>query len=198
MEFQKHVETLRELHTKAKVGDLTPEDQARYQTARDELARVVLLAQQIGVQPGQPARRAVRATRVLQAHIEVSGGAMLAVTVQLSAGGFGALLTKAPNVGDEVKVALHVRKDTFHAAARVLNVTPQGRNFLASFQFVGLSEAESERLQMLVFDTILDQLPQEDQAPATDAADADGAQAAKASRHHTPPVMDAVEWFRPS
>ena len=76
----------------------------------------------------------------------------------MSSGGFGALLTRAPQVGEQVKIALRVpgsRK--LQARARVVDVKQRLENATASFQFVDLDEPEIERMEVFVYDAILEQ-----------------------------------------
>jgi hypothetical protein len=62
-------------------------------------------------------------------------------------------------VGDEVKIVLRIPSgEPLHAEARVLEVQPQAGNALVTFKWVGLTEAETERLEMFVFDAALEQL----------------------------------------
>jgi len=81
------------------------------------------------------------------------------MTLQVSAGGFGALVARPPPVGDEVKVVLRIPgAEPLQANAQAVEVKQQVGNSHVSFQFVGLDESEVERLEMFVFDAVLAQL----------------------------------------
>lgn len=149
----------RDLHAKAKQGGLTGRDLTNYQAARDELARALIAAQHLGLQPGQRARRTLRVARALQADLEFHDGNERAMTLDVSAGGFSALLARPPRAEDEVKVSLRIPgSEPLRARARVLDVKQQIGNVRVSFAFAGLEEAEAERMEMFVFDTVLAQL----------------------------------------
>jgi hypothetical protein len=149
----------RELHGQAKRQGLSGRDLTAYQAARDELARALLAAQHVALQAGQRPRRALRVARALQADLDFHDGHWRALTVEVGAGGFAVLLDKPPKVNDEIKVALRVPGgEPLRADARVVEVKVQPGNARACFQFVALSEDEVERLEMFVFDAVLEQL----------------------------------------
>ncbi len=159
MNLGESLEEFRGLHEEAKSGALGSPDMAKYYAARDEVAHLLLAEQHVGLLAGQRPRRALRVARALQADIEVDGDTVRGVTLQVSSGGFGALLTCAPRVGEEVKIALRIpgsRK--LLSRARVVDVKQRLENATASFQFVDLDEPEVERMEVFVFDAILEQL----------------------------------------
>lgn len=149
----------RELHAKAKKGTLGGRDLAHYQAARDELARALLAAQHVALQAGQRPRRVLRVARALQADLEFHDGDERATTLDVSTGGFSALLASPPRPDDEVKVSLRIPGgEPLRCRCRVLEVKQQVGNVRASFAFARLDEAETERLEMFVFDAVLAQL----------------------------------------
>ena len=158
MSLGESLEEFRDLHEKAKSGALGLPVMAKYHADRDELAHLLLSGQHVALLPGQRPRRDLRVARALQANIEFDGDTVRAVTLQVSSGGFGALLTRTPQVGEEVKIALRIpgsRK--LQAGARVVDVKQRLDNATASFQFVDLDELEVERMEVFVFDAILEQ-----------------------------------------
>jgi len=149
----------RALHEKAKKGSLLGAELTAYRAGRDELARALLVAQRIAVPAGQPPRKALRVSRALQADLEFMDGNVRAMTVDISAGGFGALLPRPPKVGEELKVSLRIPGgEPLRAEARVVEVKPHPGSARASFQLRGLDEADAERLELFVFETVLAQL----------------------------------------
>ena len=150
----------RSLHERAKSGGLSGRDQTAYQAARDELARAMLAAQHVALQPGHKPRRLLRVARALQADIEFHDGKERAMTLDVSVGGFSALFAKAPREGDEVRVTLRLPGgyEPLNTQARVLNVRSQVGNERASFAFVGMTEADVEKMEMFVFDAVLGHL----------------------------------------
>ena len=158
MTLGESLKEFRDLHEKAKSGALGSPDMAKYHAVRDEVAHLLLSEQHVGLLAGQRPRRALRVARALQADIEFDGDTVRGVTLQVSSGGFGALLTRAPQVGEQVKIALRVpgsRK--LQARARVVDVKQRLENATASFQFVDLDEPEIERMEVFVYDAILEQ-----------------------------------------
>ncbi len=159
MGLTESLEELRDLHGRARAGALGPPDQAAYRAARGKLAHLVLSAQHLALLPGQRPRRSLRAARALQSEIEFHDGTVRAKTLQLSSGGFAALLANAPHVGEDVKVALGLPGgQPLNAAARVVGVKEFLGGANTSFQFVDLEVPEVERLETFVFDALLDEI----------------------------------------
>jgi hypothetical protein len=149
----------RELHAQARRQALSGRDLTAYQGARDELARALLAAQHVALQPGQRPRRTLRIARALQADLDFHDGHARALTLEVGSGGFAALLARPPKVNDELKVTLRVPGgEPLQADARVVEVKVLPGNARACFQFVALSEGEAERLELFVFDAVLEQL----------------------------------------
>jgi hypothetical protein len=147
------------LHQKAKNGRLSEEERQSYQSARDELAAALLAAQRVQTKPGQSPRKALRASRALQADLERDGKSFRALTLDLSAGGFGALLGGTPVVGEKLKVTLRLPGgELVSSAARIVGVIPQGGASRVACSFDGMPADEQEKLELLVFDTVLDQM----------------------------------------
>ena len=150
----------RELHEKDGSGALSAEERDEYHRGRDELARALLAVQRLAQKPGETARQSLRVARALQVDLEWPKGQVRAVTLDLSAGGFATLMAKAPSQADEVTCTFRLPGgDTTKATARVVNIQVQPTSVRVAYAFQGLAEAERERLERLVFDTVLDQLP---------------------------------------
>ncbi|ACG73605.1 type IV pilus assembly PilZ [Anaeromyxobacter sp. K] len=149
----------RALHAKARAGTLAGREADVYRAGRDELARALLAAQRLTLKPGELPRQALRVARALQVDLDMLTSAARALTVDVSSGGFACLLAKAPPAGDEVKVSMRLPGgEALACRARVTDVKPLQGNVRASFQLVGLTAAERERLELMVFDTVLEQL----------------------------------------
>lgn len=159
MGLTESLEEFRNLHEGAKAGILGSPDLANYHAVRDKLADLLLSAQSIALLPGRRPRRMLRAARALQADIEFYDGPVRAMTLQVSSGGFAALLAKGPRVGEDAEVTLGIPGDQpLHAGARVVAVKEHLGDANTSFQFVSLDAAEVERMEVFVFDTLLDEL----------------------------------------
>src|SRR4051812_26226974 len=90
------VEQLRALHDKFKAGKLTDtDDRAAYEAGREQLARAMLASQHLTLKPGETPRRALRVVRALQVDLALPGGNLRTPTVDISSGGFGALIASS-------------------------------------------------------------------------------------------------------
>ncbi|BDG07861.1 PilZ domain-containing protein [Anaeromyxobacter paludicola] len=149
----------RQLHDKARKQHLTERERAVYLSGRDELARAVIAAQRLSTVVGQTPRQALRIARALQVDLDWSVGSERAMTLDLSVGGFGALLAKPPPSDEDLKFSLRIPgADPVAGRARVVDVKVQPGNARVCFAFVGLGAAELERLELFMFDALLTQL----------------------------------------
>jgi len=151
--------SFRQLHEQARQGQLQGRELATYRAGRDELARALLAAQRLTVRPGETPRRALRVARALQLDLDFVTSRERAVTIDLSTGGFSCLLARAPPVGEEVGFSLRMpASDPLTGRARVQDVKILPGNVRVSFAFLNQGEAENERVELFVFDTVLAQL----------------------------------------
>ena len=149
----------RELHQKDGAGSLSAEERDEYRRGRDELARALLAAQRLALKPGETARQSLRVGRALQVDLDWPTGQARAVTLDLSVGGFATLMAKAPSPADEVDCTFRLPGGgQLKAEARVVNVAVQAAAVRVAYAFQGLPEEDRERLERVVFDTVLDQL----------------------------------------
>ncbi len=149
----------RELHEKAHRGQLSARERVVYRAGRDELARALLAAQRLTLKPGETPRQALRVARALQVDLDLATSQVRAMTIDLSTGGFGALLAKPLPLGEVVKYSLRLPgSEQLTGEARVVEVRPQPGNVRISFALKDLSEADRERLELLIFDTVLGQI----------------------------------------
>lgn len=159
MSFAEWLKLFRKLHEEAKRGQLQGSSLAEYLEARNELARALLAAQHVALEPGLQPRQHLRAARAMQADLTFFDGTLRVVSRSFSSGGFAAALPKAQRPGEEVKVSLRLPGgEVLQAEARVVESKAQAGNAHVSFKFVGLPAADAERLEMLVFDAVLEQL----------------------------------------
>ncbi len=159
MSFAEWLVEFRSVHADAKRGALSGPALAEYLEARNELARALLAAQHVALEPGMQPRRSLRAARALQADLAFFDGNVRTVTRTISPGGFAAMLARPQRVGEEVKVTLRVPGgEPLQGEARVVESKPAAGSAHVSFRFVGLAEADVERLETVVFDAVLEQL----------------------------------------
>jgi hypothetical protein len=146
-------------HEQAREGKLGADGMADYRAGRDELARALLGAQVAQLRPGETPRQVLRVARALQADLEWSVDRVRVVTQDLSAGGFSALLAKAPPTDEEVKVQLRLPgAEMVSARARVVGAQTQPASVRVSFAFCQLGAAERDKVEFVVFDTVLSQI----------------------------------------
>ena len=149
----------RTLHEKARRGQLRDADAVRYRAGRDELARALLTAQRLQLKPGETPRRAMRVARALQVDLDLAVARHRAVTADISTGGFSCLLQKAPALGDEVGFTLRMpAAEAIAGRARVQDLKVLPGNVRVAFMFKTISDADRERMELFVFDTVLAQL----------------------------------------
>jgi hypothetical protein len=149
----------RALHDKARKGALSADELGDYRAGRDELARALLAAQRLTIPLGQPPRQAIRVARALQLDLDFLTSRERAVTLDLSTGGFSCLLAKSPPLGDEARFTLRLPgAEALSGSARVTDAKPNTGNVRVSFQMLGLSPEDKERVELFVFDTLLAQL----------------------------------------
>jgi hypothetical protein len=149
----------RDLHERAAADKLSAPEWVTYREGREELARALLAAQRLSLKPGQTPRQALRVARALQVDLEWPKGQVRTLTMDLSVGGFAALLAKAPAATDEVKFTLRLPGGSdLSGAARVADIRVQPANVRVALAFQDLPEADRDRLELVVFDTVLQQL----------------------------------------
>jgi c-di-GMP-binding flagellar brake protein YcgR len=147
------------MHERARLGQLDAKETAVYRAGRDQLARALLAAQRLTLKPSETPRQALRVSLALQVEIDVPTIHHRAVTLDISTGGFATLLSQAPTLKDEVRFTLSIPPGKpVSGRCRVTDVKQHTGIVRVSFQFVGLSEEERERLELFVFDTVLAQL----------------------------------------
>lgn len=149
----------RQMHEKARRGELKRSELEAYRAGRDELARALLAAQRLALRPGETPRRALRVARALQVDLDLVTSHERAVSIDISTGGFSCLLAKGPPLGDEVGFSIRLpASELLVGRARVQNVFVLPGNVRVSFSFVNQSEADKDRIEMFVFDSVLAQL----------------------------------------
>jgi hypothetical protein len=146
-------------HEEARAGKLSAEGWAAYRSARDELATAMLAAQRAALRPGEVPRQQLRVARAMQADLEWSVDKVRAVTLDLSSGGFAVLLARPPPKQEEIRVQLRMSGgEPVSARARLAGVQQQPSAVRVALAFSEISAADRDRLELLVFDTVIQQL----------------------------------------
>jgi c-di-GMP-binding flagellar brake protein YcgR len=106
-------------------------------------------------------RHSLRVARALQADLEGPTFKQRAVTVDFSSGGFAAILGAAPSRVDVLSCVLRLPgQEPLKGQVKVVDLRPLEGSMRVAFAFQALSEGDRERLEQLVFDTVLEQITQ--------------------------------------
>lgn len=155
------IDRCRELHDRAKKGALPPALHAEYLEARSELARLMLVAQQLGHGGPPPVRAALRIAQLIKVEIDVGGLAPERTsTMDLASGGFAALLMASQPVGKSVTFTLHLPAfpsgiHPMKGTAKVVSSRAQGDLHRISFSLDETTPVEQDHLEMVIIDFIL-------------------------------------------
>lgn len=148
----------RQLHERARRGELGEREKRVYDAGREELARALLAAQHVMMRPGQKPRQSLRVARALQVEVTLPGGKVRAVTMDVSVGGFGAVLGARPPEGTWDFSLKLPGGDLLAGTARVVDVRQLPGSVRVAFAFVEIAPADLARLELVVFDTVMSQL----------------------------------------
>jgi hypothetical protein len=157
--FAEWLVDFRALHELARREHLSGDLRDAYLARRHELTQALVAVQQRFAPPGANRRKMLRVVRALRLELETMVGRERALTMNLSVGGFSALLAKAPRQDEVVKCLLRLPAGkNIEAAVRPVGTRHLPRSAQVSFAFGELTDAERERLELLIFDTALELL----------------------------------------
>ncbi|MBX3212694.1 MAG: PilZ domain-containing protein [Labilithrix sp.] len=151
----------RALHEKTKNGTLTPAERPRYEMARAQLSRMVMVAQQLS-HSGQTLRSNLRMAKMLKVELRPDDGEPLrGSTIDLASGGFALLLPSGLRVGKKTAFTLHLPgagggTAPISGRAVVASSRPQTSLFRVSFHFEGLDPRAAEQLEITLIDAVLE------------------------------------------
>ncbi len=157
MEPGQWIAAFREGHERFRAGALSEAERKRYLAMREELANSLVAAQGLMVPAGQNARRHFRVAQVFAVEVNNLYPAM---TKDISRAGFSCLVPATMRERDPFSFALTVKRgeDPVTGQGRVVNVVKQQGNSRVSFSIDTMSEANAERLEMALFDAVLQRL----------------------------------------
>ena len=160
MGLQDWVENFRGLHNRARDGKLEERDLERYHEGREELAQALVGAQKIALKGGESARNALRVPKAMQVDILVPGGKQRAMTLDISATGFSAMLGIGLPLGERHSVILKMPAGAtpIECEATVSGTKRQGGTYRVSYTFLKLTPEQTDQVMFLVFDAALDAL----------------------------------------
>ena len=160
MRLREWIAEFRRLHEKARSSSLTAQEQQAWREGRDDLAAMLVAAQRLTLAPGETPREALRVVRRLA--VEVRGGdrTLQATTLDISRGGFSAMVPQPPEPGKTTAFTLRLATGELSGSARVANVLYVDGAFRVSFKFQALAPADVERMDAEVLDGALEHLVQ--------------------------------------
>jgi hypothetical protein len=159
MGLQEWLTEFRVLHDKARSGTLSDYDAKLYKDGREELAAALVQAQRLTRKPEESAREALRVARAVQVDLELNSGKQRVVTLDICIGGFSTMMGLPPEPNEAVGVTMRMPEGKDHpivARAKIVATKRQAAaNHRVSFAFEWLSQSDTERLSILVFDGAL-------------------------------------------
>src|SRR5262249_323234 len=133
------------LHEKARRGALPAEEARAYQGVREDLAGMLGAAQRLTLAPGLTAREALRVVRVLPLELQLPSGVARAETIDLSTGGFSAVLSRALQPGESIEFSLQLAGGPVRGRAAVAGIQQHGGPIRVSFRLEWLPPAGAGR-----------------------------------------------------
>ena len=158
MRLRAWIAGFRWLHEKARLETLAPEEADAYREAREDLSAMLVAAQRLTLGEGETARAAVRVVRALPLELALPSGTVRGRTLDLSEGGFSAVLAPAPRREEAVPFTLTLRSGPLHGKVQVASIVDQDVEFRVSFRVEDLSAPDLARLRSEVLDAALEHL----------------------------------------
>jgi hypothetical protein len=157
-DFNAWLESFRELHERARRRLLTSDERAHYLEAREQLASSLLAAQGYRLPEGSSARRNFRVPKGLTVDVSFRSDTIRGRTLDISAGGFSCLLPGERAEGECIGFVLWLPEQDpdegpVVGRARIVSLShAEERPRRVSFAFSEVSEPDTERLELLIFD----------------------------------------------
>ncbi len=146
----------RKLHAKASKAQLSASDGVSYYRGRNELAKLLFGLQQLLLHSGQVPRQWIRIAHPVPVEVGFANVRIQGLTIDLSLGGFGTLLTKEPTLNELVRFTLKLPGAApLEGQARVVEVKASDVGYRTAFTFQALPEPDRERLELFIFDIVL-------------------------------------------
>jgi hypothetical protein len=159
MDLSAWISTFTKLHEKARKRELDEEDLKTYHAGREELARAIVAAQRLTVKEGETQRQALRVARAVQIDLDLSTGRVRALTLDISQGGFSTLIEKPPTPTEAVGFTLRVpgASEPMLGRCKLVEATKRLGNARCSFAFQNLTPQDIEKIEMMLFDSVIEQ-----------------------------------------
>jgi hypothetical protein len=149
----------KKLHAKFRANELSGADRRDYLIARDQLADALIKSQGMQRGPNETPRQAFRVAQAIQVEIRIGDEKIQALTLDISRGGFSALLAARLDMDQVVTFTLKLPgSDTLSGKIQVISAKRQGVTSRFSFAFTNISEQDQNRLETLLFDWALSRI----------------------------------------
>ncbi|HEX8792115.1 MAG TPA: PilZ domain-containing protein [Polyangiaceae bacterium] len=146
---------MKDLIAASRVRPLADEELHECEKLRRALADGYVLAQKLTLRPGQFQRRSRRVAYLLKVTVTSPGFSHKTATMNLSNGGFAALLPDQPAAQTHADFVLHTRFGPLHGKARIVSTLHRDRSWLTSFAIEEMNEGARRALEDIVFDQVL-------------------------------------------
>lgn len=158
MRLREWIAEFRRLHEMSRSKSLTSDEDKAYREGRDDLAVMLVAAQRLTLGHGETPREALRAVRGLPLEIRTGGRAVQASTLDISRGGFSAMVPQPPEPGKTAEFTLRLASGEISGQARIANVLYVDGAFRVSFKLQAPSPEDVERMDSEVLDGALEHL----------------------------------------
>lgn len=155
------IRSLRQLHEKAKKGTLSEAEKSEYEQRRDELGRLMIVAQNIG-HGGATLRSKLRVAQLIKVEIDTATEQPYrTVTIDLASGGFAVLMAAHLPIGRIVKFKMNLPAlgsggaQPIGGNAKVASSRPHGGLYRVSFHFEDMGPRDQDHLDLVIVDYVL-------------------------------------------
>lgn len=149
------VAEFRTLHEKARRGVLSRAERHEYHAVRERLSSLLCAGQRVTLLAGQRARTSFRLSTVWPLILEFDGKAEKTNTMDLSFGGFSAVIDRAIAVSSIVPFRMKLPSEPIEGLARVVGGRALLEHFRASFAFASIEPNARELLDFAIADAVL-------------------------------------------
>jgi hypothetical protein len=148
----------KKLHARARKDALSAAERSDYAIARNSFARALLGAQGRAVESGDEPMALLRVLQAVPVELDLAVGRRRALTADVGASGFTALLGEAPRLGEKVGFSMRLPGLVIVGRAEVTENRRQGAHERVLFRYVDLPDESRERLEAQVLDFALEGL----------------------------------------
>jgi len=146
---------MKDLMAASRVRQLAEDELDECERLRRALADGYVLAQKLTLRPGQWQRRSRRVAYMLKVTVSGPGFGHKTATMNLSSGGFAALLPDEPASKSRADFALHTRRGSLQGKARIVSAMRRDGSWLTSFAIEEMNDGARKALEDIVLEQVL-------------------------------------------